>query len=139
MADRRNTLQKEIIHRTLCDMDCHPTAAMVYEEVHRRHPTISRSTVYRVLGQMAEEGLILRLGLVGSDDRYDGNIHRHGHVRCRLCGAVADIPPVAIGEPKDTAGFLLEDCAVEYCGLCPDCQRQSRAKTLSPPEGVRKV
>ena len=91
--DRRNTLQKEIIHRTLCEMCSHPTAAAVYEEVHRLHPTISRSTVYRVLGQMAEEGQILRLGLAGSDDRYDGNIHRHGHVRCRLCGAVADIPP----------------------------------------------
>ena len=138
MADRRNTLQKEIIHRTLCDMSCHPTAAMVYDAVHRQHPTISHSTVYRVLGQMAEEGQILRLGLAGSDDRYDGNIHRHGHVRCRLCGAVADIPPVAMGEPEDTAGFLLEDCAVEYCGLCPDCQKQCRETMLTPPEGVCK-
>ena len=136
MADRRNTLQKEIIHRTLCAMRSHPTAAMVYDEVHRQQPTISRSTVYRVLGQMAEEGQILRLGLAGSDDRYDGNIHRHGHVRCRLCGAVADIPPVAVGEPEDTAGFLLEDYAVEYCGLCPACQKQCREEAWNPPEGV---
>ena len=35
MADRRNTLQKEIIHRTLCRMGNHPTAAMVYDQVHR--------------------------------------------------------------------------------------------------------
>ena len=81
---------------------------------------------------MAEEGQILRLGLAGSDDRYDGNIHRHGHVRCRLCGAVADIPPVAMGEPEDTAGYLLEDCAVEYCGLCPDCLNRQKEKPLSP-------
>ena len=54
MADTRNTLQKEIIHQTLCRMNCHPTASMVYEAVHRTHPTISRSTVFRVLGQMAE-------------------------------------------------------------------------------------
>ena len=139
MADKRNTLQKEIIHRTLCDMGCHPTAAMVYEEIHRQHPTISRSTVYRVLGQMAEEGQVLRLGLAGSDDRYDGNIHRHGHVRCRLCGAVADIPPVVMGKPEDTAGFLLEDYAVEYCGLCPQCLKKQGKESLFPPEGVRKV
>ena len=75
---------------------------------------------------LAEEGQILRLGLPGSDDRYDGNIRRHGHVRCRLCGAVADIPPVAVGEPEDTAGYVLEACAVAYCGLCPDCQRRQR-------------
>ena len=63
----------------------------------------------------------------------------NGHVRCRLCGAVADIPPVAMGEPEDTAGYLLEDCAVEYCGLCPDCLNRQKEKPLSPPEGVKKV
>ena len=48
MADRK-TMQKEIIHQTLRKMGCHPTAAMVYDQVHREQPTISRSTVYRVL------------------------------------------------------------------------------------------
>ena len=89
MAEKRNTLQKEIIYDTLYRMHNHPTAAMVYEEVHKTHPTISRST---------------------------------GHVRCRLCGAVADIPAVAISDPEDTAGFVLEEYAVEYRGLCPHCR-----------------
>ena len=49
----RNTLQKEIILSTLCALNTHPTAPMLYEKIHSTHPTISRSTVYRVLGQMA--------------------------------------------------------------------------------------
>ena len=122
MAEKRNTLQKSIILQTLCQMHNHPTAAMVYERVKETHPTISRSTVYRVLGQLAEEGTILHLGLAGSDGRFDDSIHQHGHVRCRLCGAVADIPPVIIGEPEDTEGFLLESYSVEYRGLCPNCR-----------------
>ena len=44
MADR-NTIQKEIIYQTLCGLRCHPTASLVYDHVHREHPTISRSTV----------------------------------------------------------------------------------------------
>ena len=60
MAARRNTQQKEVIRHTLCRMCCHPTAVAVFEEVRRTHPTISRSTVYRVLGQLTEEGEILR-------------------------------------------------------------------------------
>ena len=124
MADTRRTLQKEIIHQTLCQMHCHPTASMVYETIHRTHPTISRSTVFRVLGQMAGEGRILRISLTGSDDRFDGTVSRHGHVRCRLCGAVADIPWVEMGSPSDTAGFLLEGCSVEYRGVCPSCQKR---------------
>ena len=122
MAEKRNTLQKEIIYDTLHRMHNHPTAAMVYEEVHKTHPTISRSTVFRVLGQLAEEGTILHLGLAGSDGRFDATTYQHGHVRCRLCGAVADIPAVAIADPEDTAGFVLEEYAVEYRGLCPHCR-----------------
>ena len=64
MADR-NTMQKEIIHRTLCAMGGHPSAAMVYERVHQEHAAISRSTVYRVVSRMAEEGKSLRLELGG--------------------------------------------------------------------------
>ena len=122
MADR-NTLQKEIIHRTLCEMDTHPTAAIVYDRIHQDHPTISRSTVYRVLSRMAEEGKILRLDLSGGESRYDGQLRPHCHARCRLCGAVADIGPVEVGVPLETGGFLLEESAVVYRGLCPQCQR----------------
>lgn len=123
----RNTLQKEIIHQTLCEMRCHPTAAMVYDRIHLSHPTISRSTVFRVLAQMAEEGSIQRLGLSGSDTRYDGDVHPHGHARCRICGAISDIPWTSMEIPADTAGFLLEDCAVEYRGLCPHCRNKITA------------
>ena len=121
----RNTLQKELIYRALCAMDNPPTAAMVYNQVHRDHPAVSRSTVYRVLARMAEEGKILRLELGGSDSRYDGTIRPHGHVRCRICGAVADLPPVELSAPADTGGFLLEGWAVIYRGLCPACRRQA--------------
>ena len=124
MADR-NTMQKEIIHHTLCEMGNHPTAAMVYDRVHLSHPTISRSTVYRVLARMAEEGKILRLELAGGDSRYDGEMTPHCHIRCRLCGTVADLPPVEAGPPADSAGFLVEDCAVVYRGLCPDCRQRA--------------
>ena len=122
MAARRNTQQKEIIRHTLCRMRCHPTAGEVFEAVRVDHPTISRSTVYRVLGQLTEEGEVLRLHLAGEDERYDGDNSRHSHVRCTRCGAVADIPAVEMGEPADTAGYLLTGCAVEYAGLCPACQ-----------------
>ena len=122
--EERNTLQKTIIHRTLCNMrGQHPTATAVYTDVHKDHPTISRSTVYRVLARMAEEGKILRLELAASDTRYDGQTMPHSHVRCRVCGTVADIPAVEMRAPSATAGFTLEDCTVIYRGLCPACRK----------------
>ena len=124
MADR-NTIQKEIIYQTLCGLRCHPTAALVYDRVHQDHPTISRSTVYRVLSRMAEEGKILRLDVAGDDSRYDGEIRTHSHVRCRLCGAMADLPQPEVGPLDGDGGFLIEACAVMYRGLCPDCRREA--------------
>lgn len=123
MADR-NTMQKEIIYQTLCQMRSHPSAAAVYDQVHLSHPTISRSTVYRVLAKMADEGKILRLDLAGAECRYDGELSPHCHVRCRVCGAVADLPPVAPPQPPFHSGFLLEDCYVMFRGLCPQCREK---------------
>jgi len=120
--DGRNTLQKDIILQTLRQMRCHPTAAQVFQQIHADHPAISRSTVYRVLGRMADEGKILRLELGGSDTRYDGELAPHCHVCCRICGQIADLPPVCTPPPAETAGFLLEDCAVVYRGVCPQCR-----------------
>ena len=89
MILKRNTLQKGIILSTLCGMDSHPTAGELYEAIHAAYPTISRSTVYRVLGQMAADGQVLRVCLTGSDDRFDGNTCPHNHIRCPRCGAPA--------------------------------------------------
>ena len=122
----RNTIQKEIIRSTLCSLTSHPTAPMLYELIHSTHPSISRSTVYRVLGQMAEEGTILRLGVAGSENRYDGTIEDHSHIRCRVCGKVDDLPAVEIGPLESDAGYLVENCAVIYAGVCPDCREAAK-------------
>ena len=119
---KRNTMQKEIILSTLCSLNTHPTAPMLYEIIHRNHPTISRSTVYRVLGQMVDEGTALRLGIAGTEDRYDGDTSPHSHIRCRMCGSVDDLPAVEVSELSDKAGYLVESCAVEFSGLCPKCR-----------------
>ena len=119
---KRNTMQKEIILSSLCSMCTHPTAAMLYDEVHRVHPRISRSTVYRVLAQMAEDGTVLRLGFAGGDDRYDGNISHHSHIRCRICGRVDDLHHFEMEQPRESAGYLVEHCTIAYTGICPLCQ-----------------
>ena len=123
MANRRNTLQKEIILAALREKPRHPTAGELYETIRERYPTISRSTVFRVLADQAEAGEILRLHLDGESDRYDGNPHPHSHILCRRCGRVADVawtdPPI----PEDTAGYTVTGVTLHYSGLCPRCQQ----------------
>lgn len=122
MSDKRNTQQKELILTALRELPCHPTAGELYERLRARHPRISRSTVFRVLASQAEEGAVLRLRLDGEADRYDGTTAPHCHIRCRRCGRIADLPWEAPALPAEAEGFLLEECAVVYRGLCPDCR-----------------
>lgn len=88
----RNTFQKSTILATVRGMISHPSADEVYTEVLKKIPSISRATVYRNLGSMAEEGLIRRIAVANAPDRFDFNLEDHCHCRCNICGAVYDHP-----------------------------------------------
>ena len=122
----RQTKQKQIIYDALKTLD-HPTATEVYGYVHTLYPSVSRATVFRVLGGFAENGRALELRVAGSEVRYDYNIMPHYHARCNCCGKVADV--VAQGMPvggltvTSDCGFAVDGYSVEFFGTCKDCQK----------------
>src|SRR5260370_37232972 len=64
----------------------HPTALEVYESVRRARPRIGLATVYRILHQLTEQGLIKELEYGSECSRYDAHIRRHDHTRYRWRG-----------------------------------------------------
>ena len=127
MKEKRNTLQKRIVSDVFCGMSNHPSAGMVYEAVQEKYPGISKATVYRLLAEAAEEGKIQRLKLIDANDRYDITLNKHYHVVCRCCGAVADVKSADRDEELTSAvtgceDFRIEDCHVEFVGVCKNCQ-----------------
>ncbi len=130
MKQQRNTLQKRIVSDVFCSMNNHPSAGMVYEAVQEKYPGISRATVYRLLAEAAEEGKIQRLKLTEANDRYDITVGKHYHVVCRCCGAVADVKAIdrdseLAAEAVGCEGFQIEDCHVEFVGVCEKCQSKN--------------
>ena len=53
--ERRNTIQKDLVLKTVQGLKRHLTAEEVYEFIKKDHPTIGKGTVYRNLGILAEE------------------------------------------------------------------------------------
>ena len=128
MKEKRNTLQKRIVSDVFCSMTNHPSAGMVFDAVQEKFPGISKATVYRLLAEAAEEGKIQRLKLIDAPDRYDFTLTDHYHIVCRCCGAVADVDTELDGRAiTDGAmgheGFLVENCHVEFVGLCESCRK----------------
>ena len=124
----RQTKQKQIIYDALKTLD-HPTATEVYGFVREMHPTVSRATVFRVLGGFATSGRALELRAAGSEVRYDYNTMPHYHARCLTCGKVSDVK--VEGLPKSgfsvmaDGDFSVEGYSVEVFGRCRLCSSAS--------------
>jgi len=123
----RQTKQKQIIYSALCALD-HPTATEVFGAVHEEYPSVSRATVFRVLGGFVTGGKALELKLAGNETRYDYNVAPHCHARCVYCGRVADVEvdglPKEGLKAKSCGDFQIQGYVVEFFGACKDCQEE---------------
>lgn len=120
------TEQRRCVYSALCGTTSHPTADQVYEMVRPVLPTISRTTVYRVLEALADSGLIQRVPHPWSAARFDGDAERHHHLVCRLCGRVFDLHDAKLSDldvpRRRIHGFKIEDYSIVFSGTCTDCR-----------------
>ncbi|MCE5267427.1 MAG: transcriptional repressor [Planctomycetaceae bacterium] len=127
---QRNTQQRQAVLEELRKLTSHPTAATLYEIVRRRLPKISLGTVYRNLELLTRLGTIQKLEVGGEEARYDGNVQRHGHVRCVKCGRVDDIDAPSLdlsgGTANDSGAYQLLDYRIQFLGICPQCRAGAR-------------
>ena len=123
----RNTIQKETIYKTLCDLANHPTVEEIYLKLHSSMPQISLATVYRDLNNLSSEGKIQRVDGINSEVHYDHNTSKHFHIQCSKCGKVFDVETEEIPDlekfVKNSNGFELQGYQLIFSGLCPDCKK----------------
>ncbi|MFR7718315.1 MAG: Fur family transcriptional regulator [Lachnospiraceae bacterium] len=128
--ERRNTIQKALILRAVCDLKRHLTADEVYEFVKRDHPSIGKGTVYRNLAILTEEGAIRKVEVPDGSDRFDFTLKNHYHVRCVKCGEVFDVDMDEIPDLQkkihDTHGMEFLTYDIFFKGICPECRAQEK-------------
>lgn len=128
--ERRNTIQKALILRVVCDLKRHLTADEVYEFVKRDHPSIGKGTVYRNLAILTEEGAIRKVEVPDGSDRFDFTLKNHYHVRCVKCGEVFDVDMDEIPDLQkkihDTHGMEFLTYDIFFKGICPECKAQEK-------------
>jgi len=126
-AGMRITPQRTAICELLTSSEEHPTAAMIYEDLKPRFPSMSLATVYNTLDALIEIGAINVLGQAGDDTvHYDADTEPHVNLACLSCNKIVDIPSEHVGhldsEITAASGYKLLGARVLYYGLCPDCQ-----------------
>jgi len=125
MGAKRNTIQRQLILEAVRELNIHPTAEQVYAHVVGKHPSISKATVYRNLGQMAESGELMYIGSFCGSAHYDHNCHDHYHFMCEECQRVFDVNlsfPALYGPLAGMEGFEIKGHHLDFHGLCRECR-----------------
>lgn len=124
-TDIRLTPQRQVILEELAKVSTHPTASEVYDMVRKRLPRIGLGTVYRNLELLAENGMILKLEVGGSQKRFDATTHLHYHIRCTCCGKVDDLELEAMPHLNQVASgasdYEVLSHHIEFSGTCETC------------------
>lgn len=85
-------------------------------------------TIYRILDLLAEKGLIARLEFQEGKFRYEVATSDHHHLICLRCGKIDEIEDNWIKdlkkEIKEKKNFIVQQHAIEFYGLCVDCQKK---------------
>ena len=99
MTNSRNTIQRQLVLSAVRQLQNHPTADEVYQEVQKSCPAISRATVYN-----------------------------HYHLRCEQCGKVMDVEMPYMAsldeEVRKRNEYLIKSHDLTFVGLCPECAKK---------------
>jgi len=131
MEDMLNANARAVL-AVLRASETHPTAQEVYDEVRLARPHIGLATVYRILRQLAEQGIIKVRGYGSESARYDARTHRHDHACCTECGALIDVPvemvlPTGMLEAAAQAtGLEIDSHELRIYGRCKGCQARNK-------------
>lgn len=123
----RHSKKRDAMLRLMRGTTCHPSAEWVYHRMREEYPDISLGTVYRNLNQLCEERMVIRVGTVDGQERFDADTTPHAHFFCNRCGVVLDLPDNAptqnyVNTLSKQYGFVAESHEFKLRGLCEDCR-----------------
>ncbi|MDR1342850.1 MAG: transcriptional repressor [Prevotellaceae bacterium] len=127
------SLQRIAIMDYLMNNLVHPTVDTVFSSLSASIPTLSKTTVYSTLKLLAQQGAVLELNIDDKNVRYDANISRHAHFRCKFCGSVHDLPLASLDAVAvETAGKFVITESQLYCkGYCDSCKDKAESVARS--------
>jgi Fur family peroxide stress response transcriptional regulator len=92
------TPQRLAVCELILSSKAHPSADQIYQEVKKKHPTMSLATVYQTLHLLTEIGLLQELGFSDCISRYDPNTSPHINIVCKKCGKIRDYEAEGVQE-----------------------------------------
>ena len=120
------TPQRLAVYNYLINTTSHPSADIIYTDIHVQYPTMSLATVYKALKTLVDVGLIQEINVGEGNFRYDVNSSSHPHLQCLGCGKVNDFKDLSLDNLNSLAekhtDYKIISNKVYFYGYCTDCQ-----------------
>jgi Fur family transcriptional regulator, peroxide stress response regulator len=121
----RASYQRMRVLGYLYQSNSHPTADEIYQHLSPEIPSLSRTTIYNILGVFVKAGLIRTVGIEDDEKRFDLVLSNHGHFKCEACGAITDFEIDIDSIPiNGLNSFQIKEKDVYFKGWCPKCTVQ---------------
>ena len=123
------TKYEKEIYKLVTQSTQHLRVEQVFLELKKCYPAVALATIYNNLNKLCEAGMLRRISVEGSADRYDRSM-KHDHTVCSKCGRLTD---VCFEDLTDSLkrqlgdGFLFYDLKVYY--LCAECRRKAEQES----------
>lgn len=132
----RRTVARISVLEVLAHTDGHLSVQEIHERI-TNYPSLSLSTVHRIVERLCSAGLVHVLPTPG-EARYGLADQAHGHAMCSACGRVQELGVLTVDAimrlVQSESGFVVSASGVGLQGLCPQCQELTARSVRGPPE-----
>ncbi len=101
----------------------------ILKELRLKKILTNQVTVYRILNNFLEKGIINRIELHEGKFRFElARRKHHHHLVCQNCGKIEDVEDSLIQKLEKQITmkkkFMVKDHSLEFFGLCASCQQK---------------
>jgi len=97
----------------------HPTIDMIYSDLKREMPKLSKTTIYNTLKLFIERDVVNPVNIEDNILRYDAETKMHGHFKCVKCGAIIDLDiDFATLDSHILKGYTISEHHINFKGTC---------------------
>ena len=105
----------------------HMSAEDIYRILMEQHQDVGVATIYRVLTQFEESGIVNKLNFENNQAVYElSNVEHHDHLVCVKCSTIIEFQDDVIEQHQlqiaNKYDFQLTDHSLYLYGLCKNCK-----------------
>ncbi len=122
-AGLKVTPQRMLVLEAVSVMKNHPTADNIIDFIRKNHPNVAVGTIYKILDNFVEKGLIKMVKTDKDKMRYDSVLTNHHHLYCAGSDRIEDYEDNELNtlisnyfSTKTIDGFTIEDIKLQIIG-----------------------